>query len=151
MNHDRDKASILDVLVMLLMAVYFTGMTTLMLLSGGLIPGLALGALALLATWSLIKNLRYGVRLPTRWEWFKAWMSVRPALIGAAGLAFFMALVTYGPPKLTEEMKIALTGSILVWGIMLAITIWRAPRPRRRGHEDDASYKKRIGWKGPDE
>lgn len=143
MNSDRDKTSILDVLAMMLLIVFFAGISTFSLVNGGLMPGLLFGALALLVTWLLIRDLRWGVRAPNRWEWFKAWMNVQPVIIGGVGMALLAAVVTYGPPKLTEEMKIGLTGGILVWVIVLAITIWRSQRPRFEG---DAAYKKRMGW-----
>ena len=147
MNHDRDKASILDVLLMMLLIVFFTGMATFSLLGGGLFPALLLGSLGLLITWLLIRDLRYGVRPPTRWEWFKAWMNVRPILIGAIGFAFFMSLLSIDRDTITvsnDTFGIVITGITLVWGGLLFYSMWRAQRPRL---EDDATYKKRIGWK----
>ena len=57
---DRDKASILDVLFMMLLIVFFTGIATASLASGGLFPALLLGSLALLVTWFLMRDLRWG-------------------------------------------------------------------------------------------
>lgn len=47
-----------------------------------------------------INDLRSGVRPPNPWERFRAWMSLRPVLIGTAGIALFLTL----PPDLGSAL-----------------------------------------------
>jgi hypothetical protein len=150
MNRDRDKASILDVLAMLVIIVFFAGSSAAGLTSSVNIGSLLLGGLALLITWFLIKDLRRGVRPPTRWEWFKAWMIVRPVLIGAAGFAFFMSFLNYDRSTFlmdNDTFGMIMVGIALIWGVLIFYTIWRAPHRR----ESDAAYQKRMRWKDPEE
>ena len=143
---ENDKSNILDVLAMMLLIVFFAGISTFSLVNGGLMPGLLFGALALLVTWLLIRDLRWGVRPPNRWEWFRTWMTVRPVVIGVIGAAVLFAILAYGRedmPNPPDEVGIMLTGGALVWALLIFYTIFRAPRRQ----EADSEYKKRMGWR----
>jgi len=148
---ENDKSNILDVLAMMGTIILFTGVSAAALSGGDLFGTLLLGGLALLITWLLMRDLRKGVRPPNRWEWFRTWMTVRPVVIGAIGVAVLFAILAYGReemPNPPDEVGIMLTGGVLVWALLILYTAFRAPRRR---YEDDAAYKKRIDWKDLEE
>lgn len=149
MNHDPEKINFLELLTITGSALFIAvlGVSN---LAGGQPTGLLFIGLAVVLLWSLLPLLHNGVRAPTQWERVRAWMNLRPILIGVLGFALVAAIATYGPrmmPILTQEMKIALTAAILIWVAALGYTIFRA----QRRQEDDSTYKKRIGWQDPTE
>jgi hypothetical protein len=150
MKKKREKSSILDVLLMMLLIVLFTGVFVAGLLGGMNIGSLLLGALALFLTWALMKDLRHGVRSPTRWEWFKAWMIMRPVIIAAIGLALLMLLVTTNRSAFVTDSNtfgMLMVALVLIWCGLIFYTILRAPHRQ----ESDETYKKRMDWKDSEE
>ena len=146
---DRDKTNILDVLATLLLIIVCTGISA-SLFRNDWCGGLLFSVFALFLIWTFIVQVRKGVRPPTRWEWFKAWMTVRPIVIGAIGAAVLLGILVYGRDiigKPSDVVEIVLTGGALIWAFVIMYTVWRAPHR----HEANATYKKRIGWQGPDE
>src|ERR1700753_571008 len=112
MTPEPEKINLIDALSGLLLTIVFATASVATLLSNKQIAGVILSALTLLFAWGVIKAVRRGVRPPTQWERVRAWMNLRPILIGVLGFALVAAIATYGPrmmPILTQEMKIAPT------------------------------------------
>lgn len=143
----REKSSILDVLALMLIIVFLTYVSVASLINGLNIPFLLLGAVDIFLIRALLIDLWVGVRAPTRWEWFKAWMIIRPIAVVLIGVSIIMALVmTYRSAFTTDSDNNVLGMSVaaiaLVWLGVVYYTIWRAPRRS----ESDEAYQKRIGW-----
>lgn len=99
----------------------------------------------------LFTCVRYGIRRPTSYEWFKMWMCVRPVLFGAIGAAVFWTLAVtlsttsegarFNPDAPALAVLIPL---LILWLAALIYLIFRAPLR----WESDAQYKRRIGYRG---
>ncbi len=140
-----DRTNILILIATLARTLFFAGLAALGLASGSLPMSIVFGGLTLVPLWSLRSDLKHGVRPPNRWEWFKAWMRVRPVLIGVVGVAAFMGLLTYGveiPVSTRQAAAPILAGLTLVWAGLIFYTISRA-RGRR---ETDEAYRKRMRY-----
>ncbi|MFN8527510.1 MAG: hypothetical protein U0670_02750 [Anaerolineae bacterium] len=106
---------------------------------------LVTGVLTLLFGWMLVGDLRRGVRAPTRWEWFKAWMVLRPLVVLTVGLgvlAVTMSLTQDFAQKNRDLAGMGYVAILLVFGLTMFYTILRAPRR----WEPDAAYRRRIKW-----
>lgn len=143
----KDKTNVLDILLMCFMLLLFGGLATAGWLTGSLPQALITTGIALLILYALVGALRKGVRPPDPYERFKAWMSLRPLLIGVAGIGLLLIATQTIFPATRDAPQEAKAGlliiPVLIWVVAIFYTIWRAPRR----YETDAAYRRRVGYK----
>jgi hypothetical protein len=143
----RDKTNILDVLLFTVLTIGFAVIALFNWRGGEVIGGLVLTGLMLLCGAATVDGLQRGVRPPTSWERFKAWMVLRPVLIGGVGIVVFLQLpadLGSALPALPHDTAAGLLViGLLVWAISIGYTLWRAPHR----FEADAAYRRRIKYR----
>jgi sugar phosphate permease len=139
-----EKVNVLDIVLFVILIIMFGASALVGVQAGEVLGSLFLGGLAGLCAWLMARDLRKGVRAPTRYEWFKAWMILRPLLIGAIGLLVITAVISDKANWTRRETIVPLLlVFVVVWGAAVAFALWRAPHRR----EGDMRYKKRMGYK----
>jgi hypothetical protein len=141
---NSEKVNVLDIVLFIILIALFGVPALMTLLAGEVLGSLFLGGITLICGWLMVEDLRKGVRAPTRYEWFKAWMTVRPVVVCVVGIGAILAIVS--PPMNPLEREAAvplLLLVVLIWVAALIFTLWRAPHRR----ESDAGYKRRVGYK----
>ncbi len=144
---ENNKTSILEILFMFGVFVLFAALAVVGWTKAQTGPALIGSAVALLCLWILISDLRKGVRAPTHYEWFKAWMNMRPVIIGFGGIGLMVLAAQFVFPvtkEWPEPIKVVLVLTpVLVWAGAVFYSMWRAPWR----HESDTAYKRRVGYK----
>src|SRR5690349_10016456 len=125
---EHEKTNILDVIFMFGCVVLFGGLAVAAWVKGESVGGLVTTVLALLMLFALYGDLKNGVRAPTRYEWFKTWMNVRPfvVLVGGLGLMGLGAVVVLPLTQAwPQPMKAAIVLlPVLIWAGAIIYTIW---------------------------
>ena len=141
------EPNILDVIFMIAGLLLFGGFAIVGMVRGQIVQAVVTSVLALLTLIALISALNEGVRRPTAYEIFRAWMTLRPVIIGVVGLGLLAFAVQYVFPATLswpQAAKVTLVlVPLLIWAGLIIYTIGRAPRR----HEADAAYRRRVGYK----
>lgn len=143
---ENEKTNILDVLLFGSLTLLFGGMAILSWQKEQIVSGLIVTAMTVLLAYFVVNDLRKGVRMPTRWEQFKAWMTMRPVIAGGVGMLVLSGLPNYGNNLFNylshEAVGVLVFAFLFVWAGVMFYSLWRAPHR----YESDAAYRRRVGY-----
>ena len=123
------KISILSLVGSLLFIIILGFLAVLNINTGHGVAGIVCGGIMALMVYMLASDCRGGIRRPNTWEWFKAWMCVRPVLVGAlaagmllVGVQLFSTPIGNVPPNPSANsavMAVLVVLSLLLLGLMM--------------------------------
>lgn len=146
---EHQKVSILDFLLACFLALFFGAGAVGSLGGNAIVRSLVLFGLSVLMVVFAVADLRAGLRPPTRWELFKAWMILRPLLCAVIGIGLILLVLSQVEFFLTfltrDQFGMLMVGLVLIWGVVLLYTIGQAPRTRPS--ESDSAYRQRIRYR----
>lgn len=143
---DKGKTSILNILFWIGLVGLFGVLAAVGWISGQMAPALLGTGVTLIGLYALRTDLAKGVRRPTDYEWFKAWMLIRPVVVVALGIGLLWIAVQQVLPTMSgwdENIRgMMFVIPALIWFATVFFTIWKAPRR----YESDSDYRRRVGY-----
>jgi hypothetical protein len=144
-----NKNNILDLVPMVAGLLLFGGLAVTGWLTGAILQALIASAFTVLIGAVLVGMFRQGFRAPTRYERFKAVMTMRPVIIGLVGAGLGVLAIKYVFP-MTEGWPDGVKAIFVLvptalWAGAVFYTLVRSPHR----FESDAAYKRRVGYEEP--